>query len=327
VEIGLSFLDTLTDWWYSLDPQVAVYAKEVLRTSAWLVILAVVFTPLERLFALRPKKVFRKAIVTDVGYYFLNSLVPGFLLSFPLGLLAWFAHRELPAGFIGVIVALPLWARLFLGMVVGEVGYYWGHRWSHEVPFLWRFHMVHHSAEEVDYLVSTRAHPLDMVFSRLCEFTPMYALGLASPVAFKGSLVPILVTLIGTMWGFFIHANVTWRFGPLEWLVSTPAFHHWHHTNDGPEVINKNYAPMLPWVDWIFGSLYLPRDKQPERYGIDQPVSPILFGQLVDPLLVWRKGNSPATGAPRVEQTEDTSTAIVRPAQDPEGLQLSKTDA
>ena len=288
---------------------------QILRLSAWLVILAVVFTPLEQMFALRPKKIFRKGILTDVGYYFLNGIVPGFVLSFPLALLAWWTHRLLPAGFISVIVALPLWARLFAGMVAGEVGFYWGHRWSHEIPLLWRFHAIHHSAEEVDYLVSARAHPVDMVFSRLCELTPMYVLGLASPVAFKGSLVPIVVTLVGTFWGFFIHANVNWRFGPLEWLVSTPAFHHWHHANDGPEYINKNYAPMLPWVDWLFGSLYLPKDKQPERYGIDQRTSPILFGQLVEPFLVWRKPSSPVNGVSRMEPDEDPGAKAVADAE------------
>jgi sterol desaturase/sphingolipid hydroxylase (fatty acid hydroxylase superfamily) len=304
VEVGLSYLDTLTDWLRSLDPRLLSHATQILRLGAWLAILAVVFTPLERLFALHPKKIFRKAIATDVGYYFLNSLVPGLLLSLPMAFVAWSAHRMLPAGLISVVVALPLWARLAAGMVVGEIGFYWGHRWSHEIPLLWRFHAVHHSAEEVDFLVSTRAHPVDIVFSRICELTPMYVLGLASPIDFKGSLVPIIATVIGTFWGFFIHANVRWRFGPLEWLVSTPAFHHWHHTNDGPAYINKNYATMLPWVDWVFGTLYLPKDKQPERYGIDQPVSPVLFGQLVDPFLGWKKNGVPPVLDPHAGQVE-----------------------
>jgi len=212
-------------------------------------------------------------------------------------------------------------------MVVGEIGYYWGHRWSHEIPLLWRFHAVHHSAEELDYLVSTRAHPVDIVFTRICEFAPMYMLGLASPIAFKGSLIPILVTLIGTCWGFFIHANVRWRFGPLEWLIATPGFHHWHHTNDGPAYINKNYSPTLPWVDWMFGTMYLPKDKQPARYGINQPISPVLFGQLVEPFMVWRKTGSSTVGVPRTGQVEDASVAVVQPAQDSESLLLSKTDA
>jgi sterol desaturase/sphingolipid hydroxylase (fatty acid hydroxylase superfamily) len=135
------------------------------------------------------------------------------------------------------------------------------------------------------------------------------------------------VTFIGTFWGFFIHANVRWRFGPLEWLVSTPAFHHWHHTNDGPAYINKNYSPMLPWVDWMFGTFYLPKDKRPERYGIDEPISPILFGQLVDPFLVWRKASPPATATPGTDQVQDTSAAVVPPTPDSENLVLTKTDA
>jgi sterol desaturase/sphingolipid hydroxylase (fatty acid hydroxylase superfamily) len=303
------------------------YALEILRISFWLTVLTVVFIPMERLFALRPKKIFRKAIVTDVGYYFVNSLVPGFLLSFPLALLAGLTHRILPAGFISFVVALPLWARLPLGMIVGEIGFYWGHRWSHEIPLLWRFHAIHHSAEHLDYLVSSRAHPLDMVFTRMCEFVPMYMLGLASPMTFRGNLVPIIVTVIGTFWGYFIHANVRWRFGLLEWLISTPAFHHWHHTNDGPEYINKNYAPVLPWVDWLFGTFYLPKGKVPERYGIDEPISPILFGQLVDPFFVWRKTNPAATAVPRADQGEETHTAAVPSSVDSESLELSKTDA
>lgn len=310
-----------------LDPQVLRYLVQIIRASLWLAALAVVFIPLERLFALHPQKIFRKGIVTDVGYYFLNSLVPGFLLSFPLAVLAWGVHRVLPAAFLAMVTRMPVWARLSEAMVVGEIGFYWGHRWSHEIPLLWRFHAVHHSAEDVDFLVSSRGHPVDLVFSRLCEMTPMYALGLASPMSLKGSVIPIVVMLIGTVWGFFIHANVTWRFGPLEWLVSTPAFHHWHHTNDGPEVINKNYAPMLPWVDWMFGSLYLPKDKQPTRYGIDQPISPILFGQLVDPFLIWRKDAAPAAVVARGGAVEAGDGPALPQTAESESLLLSKTDA
>jgi sterol desaturase/sphingolipid hydroxylase (fatty acid hydroxylase superfamily) len=318
----LNFWDTVTDWLNSLDPRLVAYALQILRASVWLLILAIVFTPLERLFAVHPQKIFRKGFVTDVGYYFLNSVVPGFLLSFPLALLAWCVHRYLPVGFVALVTALPLWARLTLGMVVGEIGFYWGHRWSHEIPLLWRFHAVHHSAEDVDYLVSVRGHPVDQVFSRLCELAPMYALGLASPMAIRGSMIPIVVTLIGVVWGFFIHANVRWRFGPLEWLVSTPAFHHWHHTNDGPTYVNKNYAPMLPWIDWIFGTLYLPKDRQPERYGIDEPISPVLFGQLVDPFLVWRKpGPSTPSGASS-DEVGDQGAGL-----NPEAVLTSEIDA
>ena len=185
-------------------------------------------------------------------YYFLSSLLPALLLSVPIGLLAWVVHHAVPGGFWRRPLRLPLWARVLAGLVAGEIGYYWGHRWSHEIPFLWRFHSIHHSAEEIDFLVNTRAHPVDMVFGRFCGLVPIYVLGLGGPVGPAGSLVPVLVTLIGMVWGFFIHANLRWRFGPLEWLISTPAFHHWHHTRTGP--INRNYSSTLPWLDWIFGT-------------------------------------------------------------------------
>ena len=190
--------------------------------------------------------------------------------------------------------AVPSGSASSLSLFIGEIGFYWGHRWSHEIPLLWRFHAIHHSAEHLDFLVNTRAHPVDMVFTRLCGLVPLYILGLAAPARGSASLIPVLIVLIGTVWGFFIHANVRWRFGPLEWLIATPAFHHWHHTNDGPDLINKNYAPMLPGVDRLFGTLHLPPNQQPRRYGIDQPVSPTLLGQLAEPFHLSRKSQVPA---------------------------------
>ncbi len=268
-------------------------AKQLVRLAVWLVLLAVIFVPLERLFALHPEKVFRKGVATDVAYYFLSSLVPGFLLGVPLAGVAWAAHRLIPAAVVGTVASWPVWLRVAAALVVGEIGFYWGHRWSHEIPLLWRFHAIHHSAEHIDFLVNTRAHPVDLVFTRLCGLVPLYVLGLAAPLKGSASLIPLLVLLLGALWGFFIHANLRWRFGPLEFLVATPAFHHWHHTNDGPAYINKNYAPLLPWVDRVFGTLYLPRDRRPERYGIEDSLAAGLVGQLVDPF-VPRAAGRPA---------------------------------
>src|SRR5271155_2745618 len=80
--------------------------------AVWLIILVVIFVPLERVFAVHPQKVLRKGIVTDLGYYFLSSLLPALLLGAPLGLLAWVVHQAVPSGVHAATAALPLWARV-----------------------------------------------------------------------------------------------------------------------------------------------------------------------------------------------------------------------
>jgi sterol desaturase/sphingolipid hydroxylase (fatty acid hydroxylase superfamily) len=253
-----------------MQQYLATFVVDIFRLCVTLVLLMIVFVPLEKLCALRPQKVFRKGFGTDVFYYFLSSLAPKLVLVVPITIVAVVVHRVVPSAFYASIARMPLMMRLAAAMIAGEIGAYWAHRWSHESRLLWSFHKVHHSAEELDWLVNSRAHPVDLLFTRLCQMIPMYILGLAQPAGNNLDLVPVLVTVAATMWGFFIHANLKWRFGFLEWIISTPAFHHWHHTNDGPEFTNKNYAAMLPLVDKLFGTFYLPKT-WPERYGIDAP--------------------------------------------------------
>ena len=256
------------------------FAVDVFRLTVWLALLSAIFVPLERLFALHPAKVFRRELLTDLGYYFLNNLVPALLLALPLSVLALIGQKLLPAAVPAALQSLPLAARMALGLIVGEIGFYWGHRLSHKIPWLWRFHAIHHSAAQMDFLVNTRAHPVDILVTRLSGMAPMYLLGLAGPSA-AGSVTPVSVILIGTVWGFFIHANLRWRLGPLEWIVSSPAFHHWHHTRI--DHTDRNFASMLPVLDRLFGSHYLPRH-WPAEVGIAAPMPSTLGGQLIEPL-------------------------------------------
>jgi sterol desaturase/sphingolipid hydroxylase (fatty acid hydroxylase superfamily) len=182
------------------------------------------------------------------------------------------------------MAALPTWIRFASALLVAEFGFYWGHRWMHQFAFLWRFHAIHHSAAEMDWLVNTRAHPVDLLFTRLCGYVPLYLLGLAQPAANRVDWVPLAVALAGSLWGYFIHANLRWRLGWLEYLIATPAFHHWHHHNAGPGgARHANYAPTLPFLDRIFGTWYLDKAGFPDKYGIDEPVGSGLVRQLLQP--------------------------------------------
>jgi sterol desaturase/sphingolipid hydroxylase (fatty acid hydroxylase superfamily) len=259
------------------------FASDLVGLSVWLLILLIVFPPLERIFGKRSQRVFRKFFGADIFYYFLNGLVPKLLLTLALTAVTAAVHRTVPSTFYASVGAMPVWLRLAAALVLNEIGGYWGHRWSHEVPFLWRFHVIHHSAEEIDWLVTVKAHPVDMFFTRLCAMVPLYVVGLAQPLGNRVDMVPVVVTFVSTFWAYFIHANIHWRFGWLEWVISTPMFHHWHHTNDGPAVINKNYAATFPWVDKCFGTLHLPGE-WPAKYGSDTPIAADLAGQLLDPL-------------------------------------------
>jgi sterol desaturase/sphingolipid hydroxylase (fatty acid hydroxylase superfamily) len=251
--------------------------------AANLVLAMLIFVPLERAFGARRQKFLRAAFLTDLGYVFVGGIVPKLLLQIPLMLLAVAAHRALPSAYYHWCAQWPLAVRLVAALAVGDFGFYWAHRWMHEVPFLWRFHAIHHSAPEMDFLVNTRAHPIDIMLGRFGGMLPLYMLGLAQPMGNRADIVPLLFVVIGGLWGFFIHANVRWRFGWLENVISTPAFHHWHHTNDGPAYIDKNYAAMLPVYDRLFGTYHVPRSL-PQAYGIADTMPDGLAQQLMHPL-------------------------------------------
>jgi sterol desaturase/sphingolipid hydroxylase (fatty acid hydroxylase superfamily) len=254
-------------------------ALDVLRLAIWFAILCVIFIPLERLFPAHRQKVFRKQFGNDLAYYVLSWLLPPMLMAIPLLGVAWAVHRIMPAGLLAAVAEVPFWQRAILALVVGDLGYYWGHRCLHTVPFLWRFHAVHHSAEQLDFLIDTRMHPIDMVFGRLSGLIPVYALGLGAPTA-AGSMVLVVIVLAGTMWGFFIHANLGFRYGPVEWLIGTPPFHRWHHA---VTPANRNFASLFPWIDMIFGTYHSPKRQLPAVYGIDTAMPDQLSAQLTGP--------------------------------------------
>ncbi len=159
--------------------------------------------------------------------------------------------------------ARPSWLQFLAAVVIQQIGSYWGHRLSHTVRSCGAFMRS----------ITRRSDGLARSGRGRIRWTKHSSARLASPVVsarlFQETFGAFLV--LETLWAIFLHSNVRLRFGKLEQLIATPAFHHWHHTNDDPSLYDNNFAGLLPAIDWLFGTIYLP-DRLPERYGILQPM-------------------------------------------------------
>jgi sterol desaturase/sphingolipid hydroxylase (fatty acid hydroxylase superfamily) len=241
-----------------------------------MVVLAIIFIPLERLFALRPREILRAGWRTDVVHYLINGAALKVGIVIAVAVVGTVLRTFVPVSFRAAIAASPGWAQIVAALAIATVGGYAGHRAAHEVPLLWRFHRVHHSIREMDWLAANHLHPLDQIFIRSSAVLPLYALGFG-----RMSLGAFVV--LTTLQAIFIHANVRLTFGPLRWVIATPQFHHWHHARE-PQAYNSNYAGEFPAVDALFGTLYLPAHRWPAQYGIDDTEPAGYLRQLIWPL-------------------------------------------
>ena len=173
------------------------------------------------------------------------------------------------------IASQPFVAQVALALIAGDLGVYAIHRLQHTVPWLWRFHAVHHCAEELDWLIGFRFHPFDLFLLRLVSLGPLVALSV-TPAA-----IAIFVAVSGWQ-AWLVHANVRMPYGPLRWLVVSPEFHHWHHSAER-EAYDRNYASLVASWDVLFGTVYLPSGRQPLRYGIEEPVPRGWIGRFIHP--------------------------------------------
>jgi sterol desaturase/sphingolipid hydroxylase (fatty acid hydroxylase superfamily) len=241
-------------------------------------IIVLVFVPLERLFGTHPQqKIFRRDWGNDVIFLFLNGMLT------KLGLLAvivgtiFFATWIVPASFQASVGSLPYWVQIPAVIVLCDLGFYWTHRMFHAVPWLWRFHAIHHSMEELDWLAASRGHPVDQILTMGVALVPVLALG------FSEWAIGVFAML--HLWqSVLVHSNVRVGFGPLRFLFVSPEFHHWHHSNHR-EARDRNFAAQLSFLDALFGSFHLPRGQIPTSYGLDRPMPQRYVRQLLYPFI------------------------------------------
>ena len=234
-----------------------------------LLLMTLLFSPIEVLWPAYPKQsVFRPDWLQDIVYFLSTHLpiqITSFLILLPATRLS--AVFGVP-GVVAEVGRLPWLVQFFLAVLVADLAEYAIHRLFHTVPFLWRFHAIHHSSKALDWIAGSRAHIVEDVVVRGFMLIPMMFI-------FPRDMIVVYLLFV-TMHATWAHCN----FGPtIKWLepyLIQPRFHHWHHTSQ-VEAIDRNYAIHFPWIDKLFGTFYFPEDKWPDTYGLHDEKIPAGF--------------------------------------------------
>ncbi|HWE94214.1 MAG TPA: sterol desaturase family protein [Tepidisphaeraceae bacterium] len=245
----------------------------ILNAGLSFLALFLIFRPLELAYpADKSQKFFRPQWWTDLcfllgQYLFFNGAVLWLLSRCE----PWIRSGT-PISLRGFVGGLSGWKQAILAVFLGDLLIYWGHRLQHRVGFLWRFHIIHHSAEHLDWLAAHREHPIDSIYTIFLVNLPIFALGLPirSLIWFAG---------FRGLWAVFIHANVRLSIGPLRMLIGAPELHHWHHDRERD---SGNYANVSPLFDVIFGTYRRPGG-EPNSVGVQEVVPKGYIGQLLYP--------------------------------------------
>ncbi|MDE1147880.1 MAG: sterol desaturase family protein [Azospirillaceae bacterium] len=228
----------------------------------------------------------------DISHTILNKGI-GQLLATMGAMLG--ANAVAPAAASGIWPGhWPMAAQVVLGLIVGEFGLYWAHRLGHEIPYLWRFHAVHHSVTRLWVVNTGRFHFVDSLLSALFPLVIATLLGAPKEVI-------VWVLAITTYIGFLTHCNVDMDSRGLNWLFNTPDLHRWHHSRD-PVEGNTNYGENLLLWDVIFRTRYLPANQRPPvNIGTADKVPPTFLGQLAYPFRRPARTTAPLLETPVLE--------------------------
>jgi lathosterol oxidase len=247
-----------------------------------MLLMTLILSPIEVLWPAYPKQsVFRNEWFLDV-IYFLSTHLPTQLTTFLIllpatQLTAYFGNAKL----LAITTSWPFVVQFLVAVFIADLFEYIIHRAMHKVPWMWKFHAIHHSSKALDWIAGSRAHVVEDVAVRGFILIPFM-------LAFSQTIIVAYL--------LFVALHATWahcNFGPrIKWLepfVVFPRFHHWHHTSQA-EGIDKNFAIHFPWIDKMFGTYYHPRDAWPEHYGLDnEPIPGTFVGQFFYPFTRTKK--------------------------------------
>lgn len=149
------------------------------------------------------------------------------------------------------------WVALFLGV---EFCYYWFHRASHRIRWLWATHAVHHSATRFNLSAAIRLGWTGQLSGAFVFFLPLALIGFP-PLAI-GAMIGA-----GLLYQFFLHTSFDVSLGPLEWVLNTPRHHRVHHASN-ESCLDRNYGSVLIIWDRLFGTYAAPPAGETLIFGL-----------------------------------------------------------
>jgi sterol desaturase/sphingolipid hydroxylase (fatty acid hydroxylase superfamily) len=228
-----------------------------LSYPVWLLGLSLLFVILERIAPRRRFWLGRPLFVSDVFYLVFNSEILGVLL----GVLSINMLQYVPRASWGLVSSWRLWAQLPVLLLVMDFTQWLIHNSLHRIPWLWKFHKVHHSIEDLDWIGNWRFHWFEGVFYRAILYVPAALFGFSGAAMFWYGVFATLVA-------HFAHANLRLHIGPLKYVLNSPEMHVWHHTHPDSGPFNRNFGLTLSVWDWLFGTAYCP-GYDPARLGFE----------------------------------------------------------
>lgn len=157
----------------------------------------------------------------------------------------------------------PVWMQYCLMFILADFIQWNVHRLLHKSKWLWQFHKVHHSVEQMGFAAHLRFHWMETVVYKTIQYIPLAMIGFGIEDFF---IVHILAVAIGHL----NHANLRWSYGPLRFIFNNPMMHLWHHAKNLPEgSYGVNFGLSLSIWDYLFGTAYLPVENAYEELGFE----------------------------------------------------------
>jgi sterol desaturase/sphingolipid hydroxylase (fatty acid hydroxylase superfamily) len=235
----------------------------------WLLVISAFVLVLERLWPWRrEQRLFRRQFGQDLFWLMFNGHYCGILVAHAgAAAFAWAWPAISRWQELRILADQPLWLQ-FAGFFLLKDFLDWCvHNLLHRVPWLWEFHKVHHSIEELDWIGNFRFHWMEVVVYQGLTYLPLAVLGVDGRVI-------LAIALVNTLIGHLNHSNLDITWGPLRYVLNSSRMHVWHHDWDLPTGRPKgvNFGIALSAWDWLFGTAWWPTPavaptQQPRRLG------------------------------------------------------------